>query len=827
MSNILDKLSWLITVRPYVTLVVLLIVTVALAGGSTLRAPPTEGARLEFLPPGHAIADATRDIKEFFGDSGEVNVVTLVFRGEALTPQGLSQMESLINDIVSDPSVSEWLLPFDPIVAPSRLINGVAQASGAESITQAVIDSALSVPGIDDALAAMTGTDTDGTPVAIANIRLSDTGDERVQDAERRIYELATGDDGPLEVRSISPVIVEDEYTEATESGLAPLLGLALVLIALLLLIFTRTFSDMLLTLTGLIVSIVWIVGAEGWIGPNGLSLIGPPSSLTAMVPVIVISLTVDYAIQAISHYREQRIDGAGVVLAVRSGLRNVTIPLTLAAVTTIVSFLATLFSPIGVVADFGIVAGLGVGLSLIVMLTLIPAGRTIIDRRREARGTLASPRPISNALPGITRVAELLGRAVTRWPAPFLVAIVAVTIGLGFAATDLKSEFSIRDILPHRGTVVEDMDTLDAAVGGSTEIASMLVMAEVTESRTLLNLHDLTSAFEDEQRRPNAAAGPIDASYELLLIDWTEDSGEPGDKYDPELDELLREASAGVQLDPVLMQELVDKLEAKDPELALVMINDPEGIDTLLLQFPLYLNDPEETRMIQEEIDERWFGEDDFITASSDSIVSIAVTDQITDRQTEAISTTVAVALGILAVFYWVTIRQPALAVVAVGPIVLVLISVLGTMALLEIPYTLITSIITSLSIGIGVDYTIHVIHRYREEFAHSRDPERAAIRTLTTTGSALLGSALTTAMGFGVLIASSLQASAQFGITATITIVYSLIVSVFVVLPAMVVWGAFQNMRLRSMVEREWSDLDLAIDDVYQRHEQEQEAP
>ena len=120
--------------------------------------------------------------------------------------------------------------------------------------------------------------------------------------------------------------------------------------------------------------------------------------------------------------------------------------------------------------------------------------------------------------------------------------------------------------------------------------------------------------------------------------------------------------------------------------------------------------------------------------------------------------------------------------------------------MALLDIPYTLVTSIITALSIGIGVDYTIHVIHRYREEYSRLRDPEAAAIRTLTTTGSALLGSALTTALGFGVLI-----------------------FSVLVVLPAMTVWGAYQNMRLRSMVQRTWDELDLAIEGVHRRHERE----
>ena len=154
-----------------------------------------------------------------------------------------------------------------------------------------------------------------------------------------------------------------------------------------------------------------------------------------------------------------------------------------------------------------------------------------------------------------------------------------------------------------------------------------------------------------------------------------------------------------------------------------------------------------------------------------------------------------------------------------------LVLICVLGTMALLGIPYTIVTSIITALSIGIGVDYTIHMIHRYREEFARLRNPEKAAIRTLATTGSALLGSALTTALGLGVLVASPLLASQQFGITAAITIGYSLIVAILLVPPAMTVWGAYQNMRLRSMVERLWSDLDVAIDDMHRRHEQEQE--
>ena len=696
----------------------------------------------------------------------------------------------------------------DPVIAPAALIQAVLQVENFESVTQADIDAARGAPPIQPALAAMSGVDTDGTPVAIATIRLRDTGDERVEDAERLIHELAAADDeGPLRVSSISPTVVEDAYQKATEEGMAPLIGLALLLIAALLLLFMRTLSDLLLTLTGLLFSLMWIIGAEGWLGPNGLGVTGPPNSLTAIVPIIVISLTVDYAIQTVSHYREQRVAGEPVLAAVRMGLRNVTIPLLLAAVTTIVSLLASLFSPIEIVGDFGVIAGLGVGMSLIVMLTLIPAGRTIIDTRREARGTLEPPRPISNALPGVEQAAELLGRSVTRRPAPYIVGVLAVTVALGFAATGLESEFSIRDILPRGGALLRDLDTLDAAVGGSTEMASVLVQAEATSTRTLLNLRDLTTAFEDERRRPSAAAGPIQASYELLVRDWTTDSGQLGDKYDAELAALFREASAGVQLDPGLMQQFLDRLEAADPAVAHLLVNDPSGVDAILLQFPTYVGDPAATKAIQEDIEALWFGDDDAITATSLSIISVTVTDSITDRQSEAISTTIIAALSVLAIFFWVTVRQPALAFVAVGPIVLVLISVLGTMALLGIPYTIVTSIITALSIGIGVDYTIHVIHRYREEFARSRNPERAAVRTLATTGSALLGSALTTALGLGVLVASPLAASQQFGITAAITIVYSLVVAILVVPPAMTVWGAYQNMRLRSMVDR-WAD-------------------
>ena len=69
MTNILDNLSRLVTARPYLTILVLLVITVVLALGVDRRAPPTEGADVAFLPPGHPVAEATSDIGELFQES--------------------------------------------------------------------------------------------------------------------------------------------------------------------------------------------------------------------------------------------------------------------------------------------------------------------------------------------------------------------------------------------------------------------------------------------------------------------------------------------------------------------------------------------------------------------------------------------------------------------------------------------------------------------------------------------------------------------------------------------------------------------------------------
>ncbi len=816
MGRVLDGLSWLVTVRPVVTLVMVAAITIALGAGIPQRAPQADNEI--FLSDDSDVAVALSKIETLFGESAETSSVTLLFRGEVLTPEGLAQIDRVIERATSDARVADVLAAGDAVASPTEPLAAVLGVEGFADTTQAELEEALDriaqeggLAGQRAALDALTGTDADGTSVAIATIRLRDPGDmETLVAAELAIHEITEEVEGPLAGRSVSEATIDEESDAATGSTMLRLMGVALLVIAALTFLFLRSPSDVLLTLAGLLVTVVWITGAQGWLGPNALGWIGPPNILTTMVPIMLIGLAVDYAIQTVALYREQRNAGEAVARAVRRGLRTATIPLALAAGTTVASFLTNLASPIPANGDFGITAGLGVALGLIVMLTLVPAGRALIDRRREARGTLPAARPVSNALPGVGGAVEALGRELARRPAPYLGLVAVVTVLLGLAATRIDSTFDTRDFLPSGGDAMTDLETLDAAFGGSTEAVNVLIEAEVTQARTILNLLDFTDAFQDDLRRPVGVEGDINVSLGLLVLDWISDSGAEGDKYDPELATLFEEASAGVRVDPVLAQAFLDRLAENDAEtVRRVLVNNPDGADSLLIQFRALTGDQERTAAMLEDINGLWFGGEDEFTATSGGIISLEIVEVITEGQTEAIVTTIAAALVILTIFFWVTQGQPALGFIAVGPIVLVLIWVLGTMALLGIPYNVVTALITALSIGIGVDYTIHVIHRYKEEFAQLGDPEAAASRTLATTGSALIGSALTTALGFGVLVFSPLTPFQQFGVVTAITIAYALVAAVLVVPPAMIVWGAYQNLRLRHAVERARTEL------------------
>ena len=259
-------------------------------------------------------------------------------------------------------------------------------------------------------------------------------------------------------VRSISSAKIGKESDDSSQSSLALLMGIAFLVIAALLALFYRQVSDVLLSLGGLVLTIVWALGFQGLLGPDGIGAIGAPSVLGTMVPVMMIGLCVDYGIQGTSRYRESVAEGYDVSEGTSHAVAALMLPLGLAGGTTIISFLTNLFGDISGLGDFGVVAGIGVASGLYIFLTGVPAARTLIDQRRQAQGKELATRRMDEAIPGAGPLVAKIGADVVRKPAGILVATGVVTVVLGCLALDLDSSFNSNDFLPDGSETKDDI---------------------------------------------------------------------------------------------------------------------------------------------------------------------------------------------------------------------------------------------------------------------------------------------------------------------------------------------------------------------------------
>ena len=152
--------------------------------------------------------------------------------------------------------------------------------------------------------------------------------------------------------------------------------------------------------------------------------------------------------------------------------------------------------------------------------------------------------------------------------------------------------------------------------------------------------------------------------------------------------------------------------------------------------------------------------------------------------QKTQITSTLIAILFAALTLIF--IYRSVDLGIIAVFPTILASVWILATMTLLGITLNVLTVMVTALTIGLGIDYAIHIVERYREEREHKTESQ-AIETTIVRTGSALLISGLTTVSGFAVLFLSPMPLVRNFGIITAATIIYAMFIAIFV-LPSLI---------------------------------------
>ncbi|MFC6728749.1 MMPL family transporter, partial [Natronoarchaeum mannanilyticum] len=602
--------------------------------------------------------------------------------------------------------------------------------------------------------------------------------------------------------------LISDEMNRSMGDSLAIVGPLAMLFVLLTLIVAYRDLLDIALGFVGIVAVLLWTFGFMGWAGITF-------NMIFIAVPVLLIGLSVDYAIHVFMRHREQRQErGAaaseGARPAMKVALTGVGVTLVWVTATTAIGFLSNLVSPLGPIRDFGIVSSVGIFSALLIFGILVPAVKIEIDEFLEARGFDRKKRAFGT---GGGRLANALstGETLAR-KAPLAVIAIALVISVagGAAATQVDTSFQQEDFIaddppdwmdslpgplePGEYTAKDHMNYVYDNFVVQNSQGQILVRGDgVTDPETLHRIDEAEGEAAEMGTAVVLSNGEADVRSPLTAMQ----SARSNETFNATFNEADTDGD-GVPEQNV--EEVYDALYDTAPAEAAQVVYRTKGGEYEALKMSVSVKGGASTGAVTEDVRGVADGIDDEGASASRSaiatgtpIVNEVVQNELLDTVLQSLLVTLVTVFAFLAVVYRFQYGSATLGIVTLLPVALSVSWILGTMYLLGMPFNVLTGMITSLTIGLGVAYSIHISERYNIELDRQDDAWEAMRVSLTGTGGALLGSAATTVGGFGVLVFAIMPPLQQFGIITGMTIIYAFVASVIVLPSLLVVWTRY----------------------------------
>ncbi|MGB5657626.1 MAG: MMPL family transporter [Acidimicrobiia bacterium] len=565
-----------------------------------------------------------------------------------------------------------------------------------------------------------------------------------------------------------------------------------------------RTVADTLITMSGIGFAIMIMNGF-------GYLIYGEAGPMSQILPILLIGLGVDYSIHITSRYREDASAGDSVDDAVTVAIRTVGIALVLATITTSVGFLTNLLNDIPALREFGVLAAIGITASFLIMMTFVPAVRLLLDSRGERRGTLDR-----DALKGgdARFLPRLIGR--TSWLAKYAAIptiVVALILGaLGaFGTSRLEASFSFIDFVPVTSPYRATFETLiDDYSGGFGEESQVFIEGDVATASAYNAMVDSTTNLSGVENVLQFGEFPAAESPVALVLRLANPDSA---SFDPTVAQAA--GAAGITATSIKVSEsadvpqLYEAVSASDPEAAAsVLYLDESGTYSAAL-FSIQTQAGEAgAAQLRNDLAAAFAPVDDAglsVVPTSTAIISDVIINTLQTSQLSSLLYTLIAVLILLVINFWFEVRRPMLGAITTLPVVLVVVLSFAIMWAAGIPFGPITATVAALAVGIGIPYMIHVTHRYEEDRIRYDNENDAIESTLTHTGGALAGSAMTTIFGFGILMTSTTIPFRQFGFVTAYTILLSLLAAILVLPSMLVVWDRWHRNRGEQTIDPE----------------------
>jgi predicted RND superfamily exporter protein len=588
--------------------------------------------------------------------------------------------------------------------------------------------------------------------------------------------------------------IIADEFSGVITDSLLIVTPAAVIFIVFFLVIAYRDLVDLLLGTFSLGMAIVWTFGFLG------LASI-PFNQIMIAVPPLLLAVGIDFGIHAINRYREDRAEGLGIDEAMMETTDQLLVAFFIVTGTTVIGFLANLASDLPPIKDFGIVAAVGIVFTFLIFGIFLPAAKVWIDRNRERFPIPTfSQSPLGAEGSALGRVLQVGVDVAGKAPVVLLLLALVVSGGAGAYATGVDTTFTQEDFLPPEEvpgylqalpepfapgdySVVATLNFLEdkfqTTQGGSVTV---YVETPMQEDSVLEEIHRMGDSPPDSFVRDGRHAD------ETSIVTVIQSQAARDPEFRAVVDRNDRDGN-GIP-DRNLEQVYDALLETESRGQALEYLAEDRRSTRVVYSVKADAEQDEITRDARQVAD-RYRGA---AVATGGTVVFQAISDLIF----ESAVVSLALALGGTAIFllviYWVLEGKPTLGIANLIPIIVAVALVAGSMRVLGIAFNAFTATILALTIGLGIDYSVHVVHRFVDE-RHERPLMEALRVTVRGTGGALFGSMLTTSFGIGVLTLAVLDVLGQFGTLTALSVVYSFLVSLLVLPSALVVWDRIVN--------------------------------
>ena len=540
----------------------------------------------------------------------------------------------------------------------------------------------------------------------------------------------------PFLMTDIADVILNDL------KFLVPIVGLLIVII----LFFSfRTLKGVILPVLSVLISTIWTIGIM-----SALKI--PLTIVSNVIPVILIAVGSAYSIHVVSRFNEEDNTEGDRLERFKEALSKVGIPVFLAAVTTIAGFTSFVFgSYLTMIREFGIFTSLGVLFALINSITFVPAILSTEPLRKKRESKEKEQKKTDEYKRRDLVVSKLINGIINfilkNKKAIVIVGVLIVIINL-IGIPRIQRKVDIIDYFRAGSNIRLTEEVLNNKFGGSTTI-QVLVKGDILAPAVLAEMKRLERFLESKENvnHPQSVADFIEEmSYVIGEGRIIPDSRE-------------KVVNLWFFLEG---QEIMEQMVNSDKTEAIIQATIESGLNT------------EKVSKLVEDIES-------YIEERNSSLVTFALTGMpsihrsldISIKQSQIQSLIIAVVLVFILIFFM--LRSFVGGLIGLIPIGFALTVIFGFMGLSGIPLDIATVLVGSISIGVGIDYSIHFLSRFRQEQKKCKSVNKTLRKTMETTGKAILINVLTVMMGFLVLVFADIVPLKRFGILAAITMLSS----------------------------------------------------